>query len=248
MPITAFFTRMKLPFKIFLLVLLFGLAPILRANLGYAEKPSFPPLWQDGHFVPFEGVFIVILKHWLIDGWFPIFSWLGILFIGALLAELRLTKKNLSKKNYGIVFLFGLFFLGIGIAFWNQEFRLLARGNYTEMFYPPTLSYYSAYFGGILLLYLLVEMNSNLVIYTPLRLLGVSSLFFYFTHFLVISKFIEPYYGHVPDSDINFLNLQDFLITFFILILFCLFLALILFLIKKRFSNLPFLVKFFIGG
>lgn len=246
-PLTALFMRMKIPFKVVTVFLFFALAPILRYNFGYAEKPSFPLIWKAGNFVPFEGEFTVILKHWFLDGWFPIFSWVGIAFIGAVFAELRLKKEILTRRENVFIFLSGLFFLGLGILFWNQEFRLPARGNYTELFYPPTLSYYSAYLGGILLLYLLVEWNSNLKIYTPLRLLGVSPLFFYFMHFLIISKFIAPFFGKTAEVEV-YLSMETFFLTYFLLILFCLFLAIIILLIKKRFPNQPFLVRFFIGG
>ncbi len=246
-PVTALFMRMKMPCKIATLILFFGLAPILRSYFGYAEKPSFPLIWKEGHFMPFEGEFIIILKHWLLDGWFPIFSWVGIAFIGALFAELRLKKEILTRRENRFIFLFGLFFLLIGILFWKDEFRLAARGNYTELFYPPTLSYYSAYLGGVLLLYLLVEWNSYLKIYTPLRLLGVSPLFFYFMHFLIISKFIAPFFGKTPEVEV-YLNIETFFLTYFLLILFCLLLALIILLTKKKFPNPPFLIKFFIGG
>lgn len=247
LPLTALFMRMNLPFKIVFVILIFATAPMLRGYFGYVEKPSFPLIWKEGHFIPFEGQFTVILKHWFVDGWFPIFSWIGIAFTGALLAQLRLRREILTKRDNGLVFIFGIVFLIIGILFWNTEFRLAARGNYTELFYPPTLSYYSAYFGGILLLYLLVEWNSNLKIYTPLRLLGVSPLFFYFMHFLIISKFIAPAFGKTTEVDV-YLSMDTFFLAYFLLILFCLFLALLILLIKKKYPTPPFLIKFFIGG
>jgi hypothetical protein len=246
-PVTALFMQMKIPFKVVTLILFFGLAPILRSYFGYAEKPSFPLIWKGGNFVPFEGELTVILKHWFLDGWFPIFSWVGIAFIGALFAELRLKKEILTRRENAFIFLVGCFLLLIGFIFWKDEFRLSARGNYTELFYPPTLSYYSAYVGGILLLYLLVEWNSNLKIYTPLRLLGVSPLFFYFMHFLIISKFIAPFFGKTPEVEV-YLSIETFFLTYLLLILFCLLLALIILLTKKKFPNPPFLVRFFIGG
>ncbi len=246
-PMTALFMRMRIPFKVITVLLFFALAPILRSYLGYVEKPSFPLIWKAEFFVPFEGEFTVILKHWLIDGWFPIFSWVGIAFIGAILAEFRLKREVLSAGENKFILLLGIIFLSLGIFFWKDEFRLAARGNYTELFYPPTLSYYSTYLGGILLLYLLVERNSNLKIYTPLRLLGVSPLFFYFMHFLIISKFIAPFFGKTAEVEV-YLSMEFFFLTYFLLILFCLFLAIIILLIKKRFPNPPFLVKFFIGG
>ncbi len=247
LPFTYLFVRMKFPIKIVLLLLLFGLAPWLRSTIGYAEKPSFPPIWKEGMFVPFEGEFFVIFKHWVLDGWFPIFSWLGIAFLGAVFAEWRIKKEELRKKDFGFIFLFGVFFLGLGMFFWNQEFRYPSRGNYTELFYPPTLSYYSAYLGGILLLYILVEIKSDLFIYFPLQLLGVSPLFFYFLHFLIISKFIAPYFGKTSEIEV-YLDSEKFFLSYFLLILFCLLLALLLALIKKKYPKPPFLIKFFIGG
>ena len=152
----------------------------MRNMIGYLEKPSFPPIWKDGKFISFEGDIVIILKHWIIDGWFPIFPWVGVAFLGGFFSEIRNKYNTLSVRNFGFIFLIGLFFLGIGILFWNQEFRYETRGNYTELFYPPTLSYFALYLGLIFFLYIIVEFNSILKIYTPLRLLGVSPLFFYF--------------------------------------------------------------------
>lgn len=246
-PITAIFMRMKLSFKIVILLFFFAIAPILRNYFGYIEKPSFPPIWKEGNLIPFEGEFTIILKHWLIDGWFPIFSWAGVAFTGALLSEFRLKRETLTKTENKFVALLGFIFLLLGILFWNEEFRLAARGNYTELFYPPTLSYYSAYLGGILLLYLLVESSSQSRLYTPLRILGISPLFFYFTHFLIISKFIAPYFGKTPENEV-YLNLEIFLLTYLIIILICLSLGIMILLSKKKFPNPPFLIRFFIGG
>jgi hypothetical protein len=246
-PITAIFMRMKLSFKIVILLFFFAIAPILRNYFGYIEKPSFPPIWKEGNLIPFEGEFTIILKHWLIDGWFPIFSWAGVAFTGALLSEFRLKRETLTKTENKFVALLGFIFLLLGILFWNEEFRLAARGNYTELFYPPTLSYYSAYLGGILLLYLLVESSSQSRLYTPLRILGISPLFFYFMHFLIISKFIAPYFGKTPENEV-YLNLEIFLLTYLIIILICLSLGIMILLSKKKFPNPPFLIRFFIGG
>ena len=246
-PLTALFMRLNIPLKIFIVLLVFAAVPILKNSIGYVETPSFPPIWKKGNFVPFEGEFLIILKHWIVDGWFPIFPWLGVAFVGGLLAELRNKRDMLVKRDFGLILLSGVFFLGIGILFWNQEFRYETRGNYTELFYPPTLSYFSAYLGVILFLYTLVEINSNLKIYTPLRLIGISPLFFYFIHFFLISKFISPYFGKTSEKEV-YLDFPTFFTSYFVLLLFCIFLALLILLLKKKFPNPPFLVKFFIGG
>jgi uncharacterized membrane protein len=246
-PLTAIFMRMKFSFKIILLVSCFALAPLLRNYFGYTEKPSFPPIWKEGKFIPFEGEFVVILKHWWIDGWFPIFSWLGVAFTGALLSEFRFKKPTLTKSENLFVALLGLVFILLGIVFWKEEFRLAARGNYTELFYPPTLSYYSAYLGVILLLYLLVEFSSQSWVYSPLRILGISPLFFYFLHFFIISKIIAPYFGKTPDNEV-YIGLETFLITYLFILIICLTIGIMILFSKKRFPNPPFLIRFFIGG
>lgn len=247
MPLTALYMRGNISIKILVIFLIFALSIFLKNMIGYLEKPSFPPIWKDGKFISFEGDIVIILKHWIIDGWFPIFPWVGVAFLGGFFSEIRNKYNTLSVRNFGFIFLIGLFFLGIGILFWNQEFRYETRGNYTELFYPPTLSYFALYLGLIFFLYIIVEFNSILKIYTPLRLLGVSPLFFYFFHFLLISKFIAPYFGKVGEKEV-YLDTQTFFVTFFLLILLCLFIALLILLFKRRFPRPPFLVKFFIGG
>lgn len=246
-PMTALFMRMNIPFKVFFLFLFFAIAPILRIQLGYADKPSFPPIWKEGNFVPFEGDNFIILKHWLIDGWFPIFSWTGIVFLGGLLSEIKLNRVELSKKDKLILGMIAIILIIIGAFFWSSEFRLAARGNYTELFYPPTLSYYSIFIGIILFLYLIVDIKSNSIFYSPFRIIGVSPLLFYCLHFILIVSIVAPLIGKTPEKEI-FVELDIFMLTFLSILIFCVLLGLIIQRFKTKITTLPFLVKFFIGG
>jgi len=234
-PITSLFMRMNLSFKVVFIFLFFIFGPLLRMQFGYSDKPSFPPIWKDGNFVPFAGDFFTIVKHWFIDGWFPIFSWMGVSFLGGFLAELKIKHGDLISKDKIYLLLLSFFLLLVGAFFWNHEFRLATRGNYTELFYPPTLSYYLVYIGLIFILYLIVDINSNSFLYSPFRLIGISPLFFYLLHFLIIAIVIAPFFGKTPEKEV-YLDLNVFLISFLFIILVCILFSFFISLFKKKFQ------------
>ena len=79
-------------------------------------------------------------------------------------------------------------FLIWGFYFGTKEFRLAARGNYTELFYPPRLLIILLSTSRILLLLFYGQSVPNRG-YTPLRILELA-LSFFILCILIISKFI----------------------------------------------------------
>ena len=61
--------------------------PVLQYMLGYADYPTEVSLSRDPSVVIADPTNVV--SHWLMDGWFPLFPWLGFALLGVQLAGLR---------------------------------------------------------------------------------------------------------------------------------------------------------------
>ncbi len=244
-PLTYFF--MKLPnvfkFSIFLIVAL--CSPFLRSKFGYSEIPTMIPIFPNGKFFIPNVQLMTILKHWFIDGWFPIFSWLAVAFSGSLFYDWKSKITNFKNSDYIKIISFSIILALVGYFLMGTEQRYSVRNNYTEVFYPPTLAYYFIFISFILILFLLIEYNSKLSVYIPFRLIGVSPMFFYLFHFIIISRVILPYWGEGKEKN---LPLTEYLYSYAFILLLSLGCTYLIKLIKDRWKNQPFLVKFFIGG
>ena len=66
---------------------IFLATPVLQYYFGYREIPLALSLINPSSFSAFN--WSIVLKHWLIDGWFPLFPWLGYGIFGVALGKLR---------------------------------------------------------------------------------------------------------------------------------------------------------------
>jgi uncharacterized membrane protein len=233
-PLTYFFIKLPNGFKFSLFLIVALCSPFLRSKLGYIEIPTMIPLFQNGKFIIPNVQFITIVKHWFIDGWFPIFSWLAVAFSGSLFYDWKSKITNFKNLDYVKIIVFSIGLALIGYFLIGIEQRYSVRNNYTEVFIP-----------FILILFLLIEYNSKLSIYIPFRLVGVSPMFFYLFHFIIISLVILPYWGEGKEKN---LPMQDYLFSYAFILILSLGCTYLIKLIKDRWKNQPFLVKFFIGG
>ena len=128
------------------------------------------------------------LKRFLFDGWFPIFPWLGFVFLGAIGRQYYAAIE--TKKNYFL--LTGLFLLIIMILV-NRNIQFLQRDFYLEIWYPAT--------GVILLIplatFLIIAglisrtiISSNIFI-NFIIILGRNSLFVYVFNALLIALVLD---------------------------------------------------------
>ena len=125
----------------------------------------------------YQSNFKEILKRAFIDGWFPLFPWIGFMFLG------RALFSNLERLNSRILFWSNLI---IFIAFFTliqQSANNPIRTNYIEIFYPVRALYLVLSFSFILLAIALakkLEVNWNgIKKYTSI---GRNSLFVYMLH------------------------------------------------------------------
>lgn len=158
--------------------------PLLQGWLGYGPFPI--EFYLSGERVfPAEGQ-TSLLNHWLVDGWFPLFPWLGFSLVGALVGR-EWQKGGLARLRPWLKW-GGVTLIAVGIAsYLFSPPATFVRWSWTEMFYPPTLQYEAAALGvASLLLWLFLNTDTGA---GPLRLplgflatLGRASLSLYFGH------------------------------------------------------------------
>ena len=167
----------------------FALTPFLQELFSYRNSPdsfvlasgiSFAEVVDQTHFV----------RGWLIDGWFPIFPWLGVAFAGYLTGEVRIRYPSFASAK---VLLTGLVSLLVGAVWWlTQPVERFTRGGYPDLFYPPTLAFFLVAAGVALLLFYLVDRTKNSFVYAPFKLYGKCSLLMYILHTIVIGEYFWP--------------------------------------------------------
>lgn len=254
MPAIFVFNRLKPLLQLIFIGVVFGITPFLQYHYGYAESPSELAL-ADLHSLG-DVQQIPILKQLFVDGWFPLFPWIGVAFLGAFIGSL---KQRMKPENFSISMLkVGTVSMLIGSALWiyfNPEMTtntgfvdsphsnnlygiLLSREGYSELFYPPTLYYLLTFLGCILISIPLMKRLQHLKILQPLNVFGRSSLLVYILHttFIVfIFNQLETY------------SLGMFVVLYFI---HAVALWLICFAIQsfKKGKKAPFIVNFIFGG
>lgn len=189
--LTFLFKKLKISSQYILVVIIFALTPLLQGIIGYHEIPVeiHLPLIGENISIPI----MTILRQWFIDGWFPLFPWLGFAFLGSITSDMRIKYKDFS--NLLILFI-GLLILILGEIIWNiNPGQMFIRKGYSELFYPPTYGFILASIGIIIILFYIIDLKSSLSIYKPFSILGRWSLQIYIIHLFIISllgKVLKP--------------------------------------------------------
>ena len=167
---------------------IFAFTPFLQEWLPYRHSP-------DGFMVASGITFAEVVdqaqfvRGWAIDGWFPVFPWLGVAFAGYLSGERRL--KSLSFADAKVLML-GLGSLGVGLCWWLlYPIERFARGGYPDLFYPPTNAFFLVAAGVIALLFYVVDQTKTNFFYGPFKLYGKCSLLMYILHTVVIGEYFR---------------------------------------------------------
>jgi len=225
MPITYLFSRLKKRLQTVIILTIFLISPFLQNILGYRESIDVI-------------VSLGAINRWLIDGWFPVFPWLGFCFLGPVILQLRQNSETKFGNLKALVF--GLLFLCGGAALWYIfPGALLIREGYSEMFYPPPLGYIATAIGIIILLFAVLDRWAGIFLFRPLQRLGEASLFLYILHLSAIKFYFSVYW---PGRDF-----WSFTLIYLAFIFSLILIAFGLRQIKKQWINRPRLVKFFIG-
>ena len=185
LPIVYLFQRLEREFRWFIMICLFLMTPLLQGILGYTSTPVALYLWGVPTAVISDPT--SVLNHWIIDGYFPIFPWLGFALFGVNLGSLRWERKTGTSFAQSKVALWGIATLVTGCVLWMlYPGSLLVREGYSELFYPPTLGYIVTTLGLILVLFSVVDRKPDAPFFEPFRMLGESALAIYVLHLIII--------------------------------------------------------------
>lgn len=196
LPLAYIFGRLKTPARWIVVGAIFLATPLLQMLLGYTDYPTeFNLLGQSVVIVSNQSS---ILNHWLVDGWFPIFPWIGFSFLGVALAGIRRDSESKGRLGRGRDLLTGLVLLALGTVIWLvNPGSLLVRAGYSELFYPPTIGYVLTATGFAVTLFSFVDRTASSRVYRPFQTMGRSSLFIYILHLALVEYlfglFILPF-------------------------------------------------------
>ena len=146
--------------------------PFLQTLLGY--HPNVLEIELESVYLPDLSR---IAASWLVDGYFPLFPWLGYTFVGA--ALFRYVFQEEKQINTIRLFILGLTLLIVGTfllfvptsAFPNLTNGgiLVSREGYSEIFYPPTYGFVFFSNGAILIqVVLFVRVRRNFLSAIPM--------------------------------------------------------------------------------
>ncbi len=129
----------------------------------------------------------------LVDGWFPVFPWLGIGLVGSVVGAVSRQRPEFATRRLHRVAL--LCFAG-GIArWWHVRPALPTRGGYAELFYPPSLAFVLTALGVALCLLALTLRLQYSRVCRVLSVYGRASLLIYVVHLasitLVVDRFVQ---------------------------------------------------------
>jgi uncharacterized membrane protein len=203
MPVIFFFNKLSRPLQVVIILFIFGMTPVLHYYLGYTSYPA-EVIISEGNIIP-QVKAIPVWRHFLFEGWFPLFPWLGVSLSGAFIGSFKFkTPAAIFNKNLLIA---GALLFAAGVVMWiiikpevytNAGFIgapksptlfkfLITRGGYSELFYPPTLLYLFTFLGFILLLIPLMHKLQKSPFLKWLTVYGRSSLLVYISHTVFIA-------------------------------------------------------------
>ena len=190
-----------------LALVIFAITPVLHHYLGYTEYPT--EYYLRGVEVEESRdakVHTSIIQHLFQDGWFPLVPWFGFVLIGMNLAGLRWRDGKTRSFATLPVLGFGLMCTAAGIVLGlTIPGRLLTRGGYSELFYPPTVWYLILACGVIPLLFWGVDSMPRWSFLSPVIVLGQTAFFICMLHRGIIAFAISD--AHSRNSMAWFLSL-----------------------------------------
>ena len=206
LPIARIFSRLKGLPRWIIVITFFLLHPFLQETLKHADH---------------------IVHRFIVDGWFPIFPWLGFSLLGVNLAYLRWKQSSRIAMEKKFTFLIGVSVLTLGGFIWMLTFNC-----YTW----PSIGYIISAIGIILILFPIIDYKPSLILYRPMQVLGESPLFMYILHLSMLYYIVAPIWLEV--------SLEMFLLIYIAVVFFMVLVAYALRALKSRWKNRPFIIRF----
>ena len=244
-PLTYLFARLPRIWQLALIALIFVATPILQWKFSYTNHPGEYVLWGSGagarEVTPRNPT--GLLQHLFVDGWFPLFPWLGMSFAGATIAQTVFMPPREEAFRRVVPIAAALLIVGI-VAWWLYPGRAYVRDGFSELFYPPTLGFIVTACGTVLALVLAllwaVHFAPDSPIFAPLRWLGECSLLMYALHLAIINYMLEPLW---PNR-----GLPTFLLVDLATVLVLVGIAAAVRAAKRAWPERPYVVRFLFGG
>jgi uncharacterized membrane protein len=180
LPLAGLCSRLKLSAHLLIATGIVLVTPWLHRAVGYGpllpEHLAYPwPAW----------------RRLLVDGWFPVFPWLGLALLGSVVGRLRPLAD--ARRPWLVPLGSGLVALG-ALAWWVAPPAIVTRDGYSELFYPPSPQYLAVAFGAVLLMLALFDKLEQRFSLAWLVVLGRSSLLLYVTHVALIAFVLDEWF------------------------------------------------------
>ncbi|MBN1509030.1 MAG: DUF1624 domain-containing protein [Sedimentisphaerales bacterium] len=168
------------------IVAIFLLTPLLQHCFGYTPYPSEFRL--DGSYRIVVESQTSVMNHLFIDGWFPVFPWLGFSLLGVMLGSHRWQGGDIRVFCQKTMVLIACACLAVGVLLKVLfPVHLYIRDGFGEVFYPPTVGFVTYTVGILLALFAVFDRVSFSKLLEPLETIGRSSLFLYALHWFAIN-------------------------------------------------------------
>lgn len=180
LPVAGLCLRLELRVHLLLAVAVLVATPWLHGALGYG------PLLPDQLAYPWPA-----WRRLLVDGWFPVFPWLGVALLGSAAGRcepLAEGRRHLLAPLGAALALCGL------VGWWLAPPLLVTRAGYSELFYPPSPQYLASALGAVLLALALFDALQRRWSLSWLVLLGRSSLLLYVSHVALIALVLDEWF------------------------------------------------------
>jgi uncharacterized membrane protein len=180
LPIAGLCLRLELWLHVLIAATVLVMTPWLHRAVGYG------PLLPDHLAYPWPA-----WRRLLVDGWFPMFPWLGVALFGGALG--RLNPLAESRRQWLLPVGGALVALG-GLGWWLSPPAIVTRMGYSELFYPPSPQYLALALGAVLLVLSLFDALERRFSLSWLVVLGRSSLMLYVIHVALIAFVLDEWF------------------------------------------------------
>jgi uncharacterized membrane protein len=180
LPIAGLCARLNVTLHALIAASVLALTPWLHRAIGYG------PLLPDQLAYPWPA-----WRRLLVDGWFPVFPWLGVALAGSVAGRFNLLGEPARRWLEPA----GATLLATGAAGWLlHPPTLVTRAGYSELFYPPSPQYLALALGSVLLVLALFDRLERRFQLGWLVVLGRASLMLYVGHVALIAFVLDEWF------------------------------------------------------
>lgn len=226
-------------YRIVLAIFIFLITPGLQLIFGYHEVPLITTTpFNLNNFSTYMGH---LVHTWLLEGYFPIFPWIGYSILGSAIGSLRWNARGTHYFNHVRFLVIALSLIIVGAITWiTYPGPQYMRFGYSELFYPATWGFLTTSIGLIFFFLYFVDSFPRSKFYWPLELFGRSSLFIYIMHGILIAYVLDKLFS--PQA------IPMYLVLYVVLCSTLLVFAWVINKYRPQLRRAPFIVRFVLGA